>query len=208
MKILVFPGFALLSCIACTIPKTEVAAVQDSASAKMDTMVQQTNATEVSPPTSSDTIETIGELTEEKGETIYVVQNQYSFISDPYDFSLDVATIEALLGEEAKTKVEEFEAGEDYDAYSYFTISWKDTEISFYDYPGKHFSHITSPLLPLKNGIKIGMTKDDFLKTMTFSHENALKTSLYRLTDDYGYMDFKFRADTLSLISAHYEEGD
>jgi hypothetical protein len=151
----------------------------------------------------------LGGVTTIKGEdTIMEVSNQWSFISDPYDFSLDVATIQSLLGEEARSKEDNYEGGEDYGPYSYYTINYEDSEISFYSYPGKHFSTITTALLPLKRGIKIGMSKSDFLTAMNFAGESTNHVTLFRLFDDYGSMDFRFRADTLNLISASYEEGD
>ncbi len=196
-------------CLACSGSKNEVAEDSDTTILEADTTIQENSFMVSSDSTTYDSALYVpGEIIEEKGEFVYVVLNQYSFISDPYDFSLNTASIEDLLGEEAQTKVEEFEGGEDYSAYTYSTITFNDTEISFYDYPGKHFSNITTPLLPLKNGIKIGMKKEDFLQAMSFVDASATKAIVYRLVDDYGSMDFSFRADTLYLIYAHYEEGD
>jgi hypothetical protein len=149
-----------------------------------------------------------GGLTIKGADTILDVQNQWSFISDPYDFSLDVATIKDLLGEGAVSTEENFEGGEDYGPYSYYTVKDGETEIKFYDYPGKHFSTITTPLLPLKNRIRIGMSKVAFLNAMNFASDSTSHANLFRLSDDYGSMEFRFRADTLNMIYAYWEEGD
>ena len=149
-----------------------------------------------------------GQLTNEEGHLVFMSGNQYSFIYSPYDFTLDSASVVTLLGENVVAKVEHVEGGEDYQPYSYFNISQGDTEISFYDYPGKHFCTVTTSRLPLKRGIVIGMKKESFLKAMEFASTNAKRADHYKLYDDYGYMDFKFQADTLAQFSAQYEEGD
>ncbi|HEY0769080.1 MAG TPA: hypothetical protein VGD31_02010 [Sphingobacteriaceae bacterium] len=149
-----------------------------------------------------------GGLTIKDGDTIIYVPNQWAFISDPYDFSLDTYSVRELLGDEVTEKVEEFEGGEDYDPYSFYTLTYGDTKLQFYSYPGKHFSTITTPLLPLKNEIKIGMTRSDFLKAMNFKGDSLSYATLFTRSDDYGYMNFRFRADTLNLIYASWEEGD
>ncbi len=210
MKLLSTLAIGITCCIACNnSSKTEVTTDKDTTVVKTDTVALENDPIPVAATTAIyDSTRDDGELIEEKGETVYVSRKQYSFISDPYDFYLSASTIEGLLGEEAKTKVVEFEAGEDYSAYSYTTITFKDTEISFYDYAGKHFSTITTNLLPLKNGIKIGMKKDAFRSAMGFSDANASNATVYRLVDDYGQMDFSFQADSLYHICAHYEEGD
>ncbi|MES1182095.1 MAG: hypothetical protein ABUL44_04800, partial [Flavobacterium sp.] len=89
-----------------------------------------------------------------------------------------------------------------------YTVTSGDTEISFYDFAGKHFSDINTPLLPLKYGIKVGMKKNDFLTAIGFDSVAVADANRYRLTDDYGEMQFYFRADSLYRIYAHYEEGD
>jgi hypothetical protein len=183
---------------ACT-PGSKDQAIADSTAVVADTIATPViaAATIVEEPITM----LAGELTIKGEDTIMDVSNQWSFISDPYDFSLDVATIQGLLGDEAKSKEENYEGGEDYDPYSYYTINYKDSEISFYSYPGKHFS-------TMKRGIKIGMSKNEFLTAMNFAGDSASHVTLFRLFDDYGSMDFRFRADTLNLISASYEEGD
>jgi hypothetical protein len=152
-------------------------------------------------------------IVNERGELMLEIPNQYSFVSDPYDFPLDAQTVADLLGEGAEIKEEQTEAGEyedgtTYEAYSYYTIEGRHDKISFYSYPGKHFSTIKSALLPLKNDIKIGISKQDFITNMGFDGDSLMTVTLFRLSDDYGSMDFLFRADTLNTISAYYEEGD
>jgi hypothetical protein len=197
--------------LACSGSKTtDATTVEDTISVNVDTVSHQNiTMTDTTSTMLDDSIQNDDdEVIQEKGENVYLSQHQFSFISNPYDFSLDASTIENLLGEQAQTKTESFEGGEDYGPYTYTTITLGDNEISFYDYAGKHFSNITTPLLPLKNGIKIGMKKADFQTAMGFNGELTSTVNIFRLVDDYGNMDFSFRGDTLYLIYARYEEGD
>lgn len=206
-QLLLIVGFSC--CLACETKKNESTTSDSTVVLSTDTVILDNNQTPgITPTANYEPTSTEGDyLMDEKGETVYVSPNQYSFISDPYDFSLDASTIENMLGEGAEKEVEEFEGGEDYGPYKYTTITYQTTSIGFYNFDGKHFSTIDTPLLPLKNGIKIGMKKEDFITAMGFD-VNASQATLYRLVDDYGHMDFTFRMDTLSLIYAHYEEGD
>jgi len=204
-------GLSLICCLGCAPPKTESLNLTDSlVSIPLDTTsTSDKNQTAILPSNNEPALQTeVGDIIIEKGERIYLSTNQFSFISYPYDFNLDAGTIEGLLGEGTETKVEEFEGGEDYGPYTYTSIEFGNTSISFYDYPGKHFSTITTSLLPLKNGIVIGMKKADFLEAMGFFDTDAPTVNSFRLTDDYGQMEFLFVADTLKNIYAHYEEGD
>lgn len=173
-----------------------------------DSTIQETVPVSTTPTTTYDSASDGTELIQEKGELVYISKNEFSYVSNPYEFYLEAEVIEKLLGDEAETKAQEFEAGEDYSAYTYTTIKYRDTEISFYDYSGKHMATITTALLPLKNGVTIGMKKPDFISAMGYDGVNALKANMFRLLDDYGQMEFSFRADTLYHIYAHYEEGD
>jgi hypothetical protein len=205
MKYLQVFAVAILA-VACTPPDNKEAITNDSTVVGPDTI-----ATPVVAATSVVEEREIildGGLTIKGEDTVIDVSNQWAFISDPYDFSLDVSTIKELLGEQAEFKEENFEGGEDYEPYSYYTVTYNESKISFYSYPGKHFSTINTPLLPLKNGIKIGMAKRDFLSAMNFTGDSISHVTLFRLFDDYGSMEFRFRADTLNVISAYYEEGD
>jgi hypothetical protein len=192
----------LLACLACNTSKKEVVIKSDS------TDVVKDSAKAVVVTTEEQVVVRSGELKEEKGEFVYTIANDYSFVSSPYDFDLSATTIESMLGPEAKTSVEEFEGGEDYDAYSITTITFKDSKISFYSFAGKHFADIYTDLLPFRNGIKVGMTKQDFIKAMALEGEDALKATTYEMLDDYGSMKFSFRDDKLYNIYVSYEEGD
>lgn len=160
------------------------------------------------------TVKVQHEMDEDSTEIVFEIANQWSFISNPYDFELDTETVLNLLGEEARLKQENYEAGDDdyfgqYDAYSYYTIEGPGAEISFYSYPGKHYSTITTPVLPLKNNVRIGMSKINFINAMSIISEDRLSTvTKFTLHDDYGYMFFLFRADSLNKIHIYYEEGD
>lgn len=193
--------------ISCSSQENKTQAVEDSTVSAIDSITAPPVIVATTPPEQT-SIVLDGGLTVKDGDTIMYVSNQWAFISDPYDFSLDPDVIKELLGEEAQSKEEQYEAGEDYEAFSYYTVTYKDTELSFYSYPGKHFSSITTPLLQLKNGIRIGMTKQDFLKAMNFTGDSVRYATLFNLSDDYGYMEFRFRADTLNFIYANWEEGD
>ena len=137
--------------IACSAPenKDHTASIKDSvpkASAEKPVLsVVQTPLTDGQAEPLRDGIVTI-----EKTDTIMSFANQWSFISDPYDFALDVSSVQQLLDDEAKVEQEDFEGGEEYNAYSYYTITYEGSKMNFYSYPGKHFSEITTSMLPLK----------------------------------------------------------
>jgi hypothetical protein len=176
---------------------------------KKDTIAVQTGT--VATPGVKDTITSDAadiQIVDEEGERVGILPSDYEFLSDPYDFYLGAESITQMLGPGAKLKTEEFEGGEDYEAYSYSTVTFINSEISFYSYPGKHFSDIYTSSLPLKKGIIIGMMKDEFLKAWNIADENASKATVFRLEDEYGMMKFTFRADTLYNIHANYEQGD
>jgi hypothetical protein len=203
MKFL-FSTMIVAGIISCSTPKNESIISQAPASATKDTLKTVADVVAKQEVTQLQT----GDLREEKGEWVYTISNEYSFVSSPYDFDLNSATIESMLGAQAKTSVEEVEGGDDYDAYSISTVTFKDSKISFYSYPGKHSADIYTDLLPFKNGIKVGMTKQEFMKAMAIGGEDALKATVYELTDDYGYVKFSFRDDKLHNIYVTYEEGD
>ena len=145
---------------------------------------------------------------EESQKKTFEVEDKNGFIYYPYDFPLDEGVIKALLDNNVEIK-KEFVAKSEYaDAYTFITITRGDTELSFYDYEGKHQARITTAKLPLQNGIKIGMHKTDFLTEMKFTEESAKAVSTYSLWNEYGEFSFYFRKDTLYLINGYYEEGD
>ncbi|MGW9684538.1 hypothetical protein [Flagellimonas sp. 2504JD1-5] len=132
----------------------------------------------------------------------------YDFLYHPYNFELDVDELKKLLGDEVEVKKKEV-AEDDYsDAYTFYTINYQETKLTFYDYEGKHSATITTPLLPMINGIRIGMDHKDFLKAIKLEKKEAPKANTYSIFDEYGSIDFSFRADTLYLIKGYYEEGD
>jgi hypothetical protein len=203
---------ALIFCLACNESKRPEETVDNDTTTVIETETEVIENQPVDPTPSTATEEPImvsrvGELIEVGGKMVYSSED-YSFLSDPYGFPLDASTIENLLGEKAETKVQEFEGGEDYSAYTYSTITFEDSEISFYSYSGKHSSTIRTPLLPLKNEVMIGMKKEDFLTAMSYDDVNTSEANVFRLFNDYGSMNFSFQADTLYLIHAYYEEGD
>lgn len=198
-------GLAL--CMACS-SRNKTGLIENDSTDKTDSVVLEDQPVAPIPTAVIQEPPRKGQLVEEKGEMIFLSENEYAFISDPYDFSLSDSAIEGLLGEGAKTEVEEFEGGEDYDAYTYSTTTYGDTKISYYSYPGKHSASISTPLLPLKYGFKIGMSKNDFLTAMKYESADASKANVYRLTEDYGSINFSFQADTLYHIHVFYEEGD
>ncbi|WP_420320890.1 hypothetical protein [Flagellimonas sp.] len=149
------------------------------------------------------------EATGDSIEILYMAAHAYyDFLYHPYDFDLDVDEIKKLLGDEVEVKKKEVEEDEYSDAYTFYTINYQETKLTFYDYEGKHSATITTPLLPMINGIRIGMSHKDFLKAVKLEGKEAQKASTYSIFDDYGAMDFSFRADTLYLIKGYYEEGD
>jgi hypothetical protein len=138
---------------------------------------------------------------------VYEISNQGSYISDPFAFSLNVQELRNILGDSIEVTEQDFEGGEDYPAYSYSTVKWGDNELKFYDYSGKHYASVETPLLLFRNDVKIGMTRSSFIDNMQLPAD-ATDVSEYVINDDYGQMSFHFRADTLYWIYVSYEEGD
>ena len=145
---------------------------------------------------------------EQESKVEYTTDDKDGFLYNPYDFPLEIEAIKALLGNEIEIKEEYFEGDEYSEGYTQITIIQGDTRISFYDYEGKHEAKITTPKLPLHNGIKIGLDRQDFINAMKFTDEKAKNANIFTLVDDYGAMTFSFRKDTLYLIEGYYAEGD
>jgi hypothetical protein len=141
----------------------------------------------------------------------YDMTDQIGFVSDPFAFYLDSATVQELLGEEAVFTSHYTPAGEDemgpYPGYSFYEVDAGETAMSFYSYSGKHSAKIYTPKLELKYGIKVGMTRADFLAALELPEEAAQATT-FTFNDDYGWMGFYFVEDTLRNIRVNYEEGD
>ncbi|MEW2920613.1 hypothetical protein AB1A65_04035 [Muricauda sp. ANG21] len=143
--------------------------------------------------------------TEEQDIAEYSVDDEKGLLYNPYDFSLELEPIKTLLG--VGVEVNEEYVDDEQGPYLYTTITYKDTEISFYDFGG-HEVKITTPKLTVCEGIKIGMKKADFVKSMKIDPKKMEAASIFSLVDTYGYMGFHFRSDTLYLISGYYKEGD
>jgi hypothetical protein len=135
-------------------------------------------------------------------------------ILNPYDFVLNLDSISSLLGPAAITRVENVEGGEDdqghFDAYTVFTVhhenkTFADTEIRFYNTPGRHQCVITDKKLPIKYGIRIGMPRKDF--SVKFSDPPFTDSTSYSIkfsySTNYGYADFIFLADTLARFNCN-----
>jgi hypothetical protein len=151
---------------------------------------------------------TSGQLTEEDGELVFEITDRTGFISDPFAFSLDAEEIKQLLGSEANSTIEKFEASQDHDAYTVSTITFGNSKINFHSFSGKHSADIYTSLLPLKNNVIIGMSKEAFVKAFSLNDEEALQVNKFNIVDSYGSMEFLFSADTLSRVKIYYEEGD
>jgi hypothetical protein len=191
MKILI-PTAIILIMIGCTPVQKEEAIAQDSvATLPVDTLSTPATAAE-------------------KVGNEYIIQDGYSYIVDPFAFSLDSAAIKEILGEDAIITVVETPGGEDedgtYSAYSYYEVTSPDAKMSFYSYSGKHYADVTTSKIPFRNGVAVGMLKSDFITAMNLPKE-ASKANTFTINDDYGSMSFDFDEEKLSRIYVNYEEG-
>lgn len=142
-------------------------------------------------------------------EEEYTITDDEGRIYSPYDFPLEMEPLKALLGQNIAIHTQHFEDEYFPEGYTFIKITYKDTELAFYDMmEGKHRAHITTPKLSVLGGIKIGTPKKEFIKAMRFDDDNAIGFNIFNLRDDYGAMTFSFRKDTLYLIDGYYEEGD
>jgi hypothetical protein len=110
-----------------------------------------------------------------------------------------------LLGKTAKYREENFPGGEDFEPYTVSYLTFGETELMEYSYGGMHSAYIDTPLLSLKEGIKVGMTKDEFLQKFKLP---ALSENIFVIRDEYGSVTFNFLKGTLKSISFYYEYGD
>lgn len=110
-----------------------------------------------------------------------------------------------LLGNTAKYKEEKFPGGEDFEPYTVSYLTFGETELMEYSYGGMHSAYIDTPLLSLKEGIKVGMTKDEFLQKFKLP---SLNQNIFVIRDEYGSVTFDFLKGTLKGISFYYEYGD
>jgi hypothetical protein len=211
MKSFLLPAAALMISAACSTSQTETTA-NDSTALQLDTTELQfqnnDDTTDAPAPESVD-----GSLQGSLDENgAYVIEGTYGYVSDPFGFSLDVESLQEILGEKMFVKRTDTEGGEDedgqrYEGYTYYEVSYGETELSFYSYTGKHHASIVTPLLVMKNDIRIGTRRADFLENMSINDSSALGAKSFLLNDDYGSLRFTFEADTVSLIRVFYEEG-
>lgn len=194
---------------ACSSPKSETAV--DSTNVAPDTVSLQASVetgtseeTSSSESQSEEAVET-GRLND-SGE--YMIANQPSYITDPFAFALDSATIMDLLGEETTIESTQAPGGDDYEAYSFYRVKNGKTSLSFYSYSGKHFADIDTPLLPMRYDIVIGMAKAEFLEKMDLSGADAEGADVFTIDDDYGSLSFYFGEGKLVRVYVSYEEGD
>jgi len=193
MKVTIISGILIFAVMACKDPKKE-----------------QTKNQHI------DTIDSIEQIDIDKKVSKAIQNTEKRYVSDsevdmydPYDFALEVDTIKAILGKDIAIEIDYFEGDYSGDRDAFIKITWKDTEIKFYeDKQGLHFSNITTPKLSVLGGIRIGIPKQEFLKAMQIEDPDAVLASTVVFTDDYGAMEFFFENDILSLIKIYYEEGD
>lgn len=195
----------------CSTQNTETASSADSTAAPQDTVFLSAAPTDGrvdetgDSPDQSDSTDVV-----EGGE--FILTNQYSYISSPFGFSLDSASLVEILGEGVEitsvyTEGGEYEEGGSYPGYTYYEATFENNEVKFFDYSGKHWATIYTPLLPLKNDIKVGDTKESFIEKMEITNPNAIKADTFTINDDYGWMSFYFTDGVLTSVSVSYEEG-
>lgn len=164
------------------------------------------NEESIADGANNETISTPGEPAAEVIQAVELPETAEFMLPDIFDFSIcnDQTELEERLGRNARFEVREFEGGDDYDAYSLCSFKFEDSEGEEYSYGGMHRAIIQSPLLPLKNGIQIGMSKSDFLKK--FGMEDREENE-FEMKDDYGSAGFTFLDGILVLVTFHYEYG-
>ena len=141
----------------------------------------------------------------------YEIFNTGGYITNPFSFTLDSATVQQLLGEEAVITSRSTPAGQDdmgaYDGYTFYEVKAGKTEMSFYSYSGKHYADVYTPKLEFNNGVVVGMTKAKFIEAMGLS-QDTMEAKKFTINDDYGQMMFIFDGDLLANVYVSYEEGD
>jgi hypothetical protein len=196
----------LVALIACANRKSENDNKGDQVS------VDTGEASEASAPTttltSPDTALIAEELFPEKGEIALEISSKKLPIANPYNFELNAETIRSKLGSAGIVTAEDVASTEDYPGYTIYTVTGSNSQVKFGNNIGSHYAEIQTRALPLKNGIVVGMSKPSFIQKMSIESPEASKATLFKLYDDYGYMNFFFKADTLSLIRFSYDEGD
>jgi len=195
----------LFSAIACTNHKTEGGGdAKDSLS--------YAEPSEASAPTttlsSPDTTLVAEDLISEHGESVLEISSTKLPLSNPYDFKLDAEKIKSLLGPNATMETQKVAVVDDNPGYTMYTINDNNARIKFASDQRSHNAEIQTRALRLKNGITVGMLKESFVKKMSIENSAASKATLFKLYDDYGFMNFYFKSDTLNLIKIEYAKGE
>jgi hypothetical protein len=195
---------ALLISLACSSPKSDD---QQNSDGNSDT----TQPAEASSPRTTlgrpDTMRLAAELFMQERDTALEIATRKLSVRDPYAFKLDAGEIKAKLGAGTISETEEIDAIDQSPAYTFSTIAKDNSKIRFSSL-GNHEAEIGTSLLPLKNDSKVGMLKSSFIQKMAGENVNAQKASLFKLYDDFGYINFYFKADTLNNIVVFYEQGN
>jgi hypothetical protein len=187
---------------ACTsTPKQEQVANVDTLAKQTEPQnISTTNTPEVNAPIVS------GEYLVEDTVVVIAMPTLLA-IPDIFAFSVnsEKENLANLLGKTAKYKEEKFPGGEDFEPYTVSYLTFGETELMEYSYGGMHSAYIDTPLLSLKEDIKVGMEKDEFLQKFKLP---SLNENVFVIRDEYGSVTFNFFNGTLKGISFYYEYGD
>jgi len=131
----------------------------------------------------------------------YVIEDGISYLTDPFDFSLDSASVQKLLGTAASFSVTKTPADEDQEieAGSLYEVTAPGVKLTFATNSSKYHAEISTAKVPFKNGIVVGMSKNDFIKAMDLPAD-ASKANAFGIYGDHGSMSFEFQKEKLSHI--------
>jgi hypothetical protein len=194
----------LLISLACSTPKSDDHQNSDGNSDTTQPAEASSPRTTLGQP---DTVRLADELFMQEGDTALEISTKKFSVGDPFAFKLNAADIKARLGAGTISETEDIDAIDQSPSYTISTITKGKSMIRFSSI-GNHEAEISTSLLPLKNEIKVGMSKSSFIQRMAPENIDARKASLFKLYDDYGYINFYFKADTLNNIVIFYEQGD
>jgi hypothetical protein len=171
---------------ACTsTPKQEQVANVDTLAKQIEPQnISTTNTPEVNAPIVS------GEYLVEDTVVVIAIPTLLA-IPDIFAFSVnsEKENLVNLLGKTAKYKEEKFPGGEDFEPYTVSYLTFGETELMEYSYGGMHSAYIDTPLLSLKEDIKVGMEKDEFLQKFKLP---SLNENVFVIRDEYGSVTFNF----------------
>jgi len=182
MKIII-PALIILTLIGCSPVQQETS--QDSTALPVDS-------------TTADNIQSTE--SDDLGEE-YVIEDGFSYLQDPLDFTLDSASVQKLLGAGTTISVTRTPADEEEEteADSFYEVTAPGATLSFHSPSSKYSMDIATPKVPFKNGVVIGMTKSDFIKAMNLSAD-ASKANAFGIYGDHGSMSFEFANEKLDHI--------